>query len=37
MTKLKTRAVQSPLQRKTLRDVRAHWQIYLIILLPIVW
>lgn len=37
MTNPKTGVARSPLQRNVLRDVLSHWQIYVIILLPIVW
>lgn len=37
MNNLKSGAAQSPLQRSKLRKILSHWQIYLIILLPLVW
>lgn len=37
MTNPKIGAAKSPLQRNVLRDVLSHWQIYVIILLPIIW
>lgn len=37
MTKPKSGGPSTPLVQRTLRDARAHWQIYVIIALPIVW
>lgn len=37
MTNLKPGAAKSPLLRSKLRDICSHWQIYLIILLPLAW
>lgn len=37
MTNLKTGAARSPLQRSKLKEILSHWQIYVIILLPLVW
>lgn len=37
MTKPKSNGPSGPLFQRTLRDARAHWQIYVIIALPIIW
>lgn len=37
MTNLKPGAAKSPLQRSKLKEICSHWQIYLIILLPLAW
>lgn len=36
-TNLRPSTAKSPLQRSTLKEICSHWQIYLIILLPLVW
>ena len=37
MTNVNTRAARSPLQRSKLREILSHWQIYVIILMPLIW
>ena len=37
MTNVNTGAARSPLQRSKLREILSHWQIYVIILMPLIW